>query len=177
MTDGSEAISETTRPSRMGAVCVALGAVAVAMLIVALAPLARCKPPAAVEVEPPVTSSLNLIGSPAPLNFALKDINGVEVNLASFKGKVILVNFWATWCPPCRADIEGSSQSKTAASTICVVLGLLVQDPMSKKTAPFVSAMKMNYPILDANDRQGIENAFGWAVLGHSGVDSNRRDG
>ncbi len=43
---------------------------------------------------------------------------------------------------------------------------MLVQDPMTKKTQPFASALKMNYPILDANDREDIENAFGGPFWG-----------
>ena len=44
---------------------------------------------------------------PAPLDYTLQDMNGHDVDLASFKGNVILLNFWATWCGPCKIEIPG----------------------------------------------------------------------
>src|SRR5215813_4119856 len=46
-------------------------------------------------------------GKPAKLNFTFKDINNKKVSLTDFKGKVIILDFWATWCVPCKAEIPG----------------------------------------------------------------------
>ena len=52
-------------------------------------------------------------GNPAP-NFTLKDLEGREVKLADLKGKVVVLNFWATWCPPCREEIPSMMQLNQA---------------------------------------------------------------
>ncbi len=50
-----------------------------------------------------------LVGQRAP-DFTLKDLEGKPVNLSSFKGKVVLLNFWATWCPPCKAELPSMNK-------------------------------------------------------------------
>ena len=50
-------------------------------------------------------------GKLANLDFILKDINGKEVSLSAYKGKVILLDFWATWCAPCKIEIPGQGNS------------------------------------------------------------------
>ena len=67
--------------------------------------------------------------SPRELDFTLKDMNGVDVNLASFKGKVILLNFWATWCGPCRAEIPSLVELQQQYADDLVVLGLPLTIP------------------------------------------------
>src|SRR5436190_18111544 len=167
------------KPSKL-AVFIAMAAVAIAILIVMLAPGADN--PAA---PPAVKGKGNLAGSPnsaaedaaadakaagkaAPLTFTLKDMNGVDVKLASFKGKPIVVNFWATWCGPCRAEIPSLVELNTQygeQGKDVVILGISVDDPI-EKLKPYATQMKMNYPVLVGNGRDDVQDAFGplWGI-------------
>jgi peroxiredoxin len=84
-----------------------MGAVALALLLVYLAP--GVTPPTvqdeSAQSGDDAATDAAYTGKTAPLHFTLKDMNGVEVKLNSFKGKVILLNFWATWCPPCVDEV------------------------------------------------------------------------
>ena len=73
-----------------------------------------------------------VVGKAAQLQFTLKDMNGVNVNLASFKGKVLLINFWATWCGPCRVEIPYLIELQNQYADDLVVLGVSVDDPAEK---------------------------------------------
>ena len=81
-------------------------------------------------------------------DFALETIDGTEVSLSDYRGDVVLVNFWATWCPPCRAeipDIEAAYQARQDDGF--VVLGINAEEPRAA-VAPFVQAIGMSYPVL-----------------------------
>ena len=106
------------------------------------------------------------IGSPARLDFTMTDMNGVDVKLASFKGKVILLNFWATWCGPCKVEIPDLVSLQDQYRDDLVVLGVLVQDEMNDTIPPFASQYKINYPLLDGNNREDVESAYGpfWGI-------------
>jgi len=167
------------RPSK-AAVFIAMAAVAVAILLVMLAPGGGAD-----TAAPATPSSGNLAGSPnsaeddaaadaklagkaAPLDFVLKDMNGVDVKLAAFRGKPIVVNFWATWCGPCRAEIPSLVELQTkysAEGTDVVILGVSVDDPVDK-LKPYAAMMKMNYPVLVGNGREDVMDAFGplWGI-------------
>ena len=77
-------------------------------------------------------------GKPAQLDFTLKDMNGKDVTLSAYKGKVILLDFWATSCGPCKIEIPGFVEMyKKYGPEGFVVLGVSVDDPVSK-LKPFV---------------------------------------
>lgn len=98
----------------------------------------------------------------ANLNFVLKDMSGKDFNLASQKGKVLLLDFWATWCGPCVIEMPWfvEFQSKYGAKGLSVV-GISVDDPVAK-LKPFGDKLKVNYPLLVGDRRDDIkEKAFG----------------
>ena len=104
-------------------------------------------------------------GKVAPLGFTLKDMNGVDVKLASFKGKIILLNFWATWCPPCKVEIPYLVELQNQYKDDLVILGFSVDDTPAD-LRPFAVEYKINYPLLVGNGREDVQDAFGpmWGI-------------
>jgi thiol-disulfide isomerase/thioredoxin len=88
----------------------------------------------------------------AALAFDLVDTNGHKQTLAQYKGKWVLVNFWATWCPPCRVEIPDLIALTRNNPKKLVVLGIAMdyQDP--KQVSDFVKAKGINYPIIMGDD-------------------------
>ena len=105
---------------------------------------------------------------PAPkaanLNFVLKDPGGRDFSLASQKGKVIVLDFWATWCPPCKVEIPWfvEFQSKYGPKGL-VIVGVSVDDSIAK-LKPFVDQYKINYPVLIGDGRDDIKAPGAYAV-------------
>jgi thiol-disulfide isomerase/thioredoxin len=167
-----------------------MGAVLVALALLTLMPTGSvdpdAPPPAANPAAAPlsgVDSGLSAVGMDAPLHFALKDVNGVHVQLDSFKGKVILVNFWATWCGPCKVEIPDLIELQREFPDQLVIVGIDVLDEWSR-VKPFADNLKVNYPLLDANNRKDVEDAFGpmWGlpttvIVGRDGKVAKRHSG
>jgi peroxiredoxin len=80
-------------------------------------------------------------------DFTLVDLNGQTWNLKSLRGKVVLLNFWATWCPPCRKEIPDLvALDKQFHDVGLLILG--IDDEEARKVTPFVAAQGISYPVL-----------------------------
>ena len=97
----------------------------------------------------------------ADLNFTVKDMNGASVRLADHKGKVILINFWATWCAPCKTElpafVELYDRYKDKG---LVILGVSADDD-AETLRSFAAEWKLNYPILVGRDEEDLLDAYG----------------
>ena len=96
---------------------------------------------------------------PAP-EFSLKDANGQTVRLADYRGKVVLLDFWATWCGPCKVEIPWFMEfEKEFKDQGFAVLGVSMDEDGWSAIKPYVQNMKMNYRVLLGND--AISTAYG----------------
>lgn len=90
-----------------------------------------------------------------PLDFSLPDLDGREVSLSEFRGKWVLVNYWATWCPPCLEELpELESFYTNHKEAGAVVLGVNMEDIGTDALRAFVDEQFLSYPILRASPAQ-----------------------
>jgi peroxiredoxin len=154
-----------TRPSRTTA-WLGMGAVLFALVLLMVATDRGYDP----DAPPPAADGDEfgdsaLVGRAAPMHFTLKDMDGADVQLASFKGKVVVLNFWATWCGPCKAEIPDLVSLQEQYRDDLVVLGISVDDT-PEKMRPYAEEFKINYPLLVGNGRDDVQNAYGplWGI-------------
>jgi thiol-disulfide isomerase/thioredoxin len=110
-----------------------------------------------------------------PTQVVIKSLDDKDVTVAQYKGKVVLVNFWATWCEPCKIEIPELIQLQTKYEPKgFTILGIAMDDEGKSVVAPFVQTKRydigggqqvpMNYPILIGSEE--IANKFG-GLLGY----------
>jgi cytochrome c biogenesis protein CcmG/thiol:disulfide interchange protein DsbE len=111
-------------------------------------------------------------GDAAMPSIVMKDLKDREVTLAQYKGQVVLVNFWATWCEPCKIEIPWMIEfQKKYSSRGFTILGVSMDEEGKKVVDPYLEKERfdvngqkvaMNYPILLGND--SIADKFGSIV-------------
>jgi peroxiredoxin len=146
----------TTRWIVAAAAALGAGVLAVPMLLGSDPPLYMDAPPLAASHEPACKAERQ-----ANLDFTLEDMNGAKVRLEDFRGKAILLNYWATWCGPCKVEIPIFNQLYAAYKDQgLVILGVSVDDdaPTLKE---FVKTTPMNYPVLLAAGQEDVLEAAG----------------
>lgn len=123
----------------------------------------RAPDPAAAAAGDTAASSLACPADakPANLSFTLNDMNGKRVALADFKGKVILLDFWATWCGPCKVEIPHFVEFQTQYGKDGLQILGVSTDDTADKLVPYAAEMKMNYPVLQGLGHDALMDAFG----------------
>jgi peroxiredoxin len=98
-------------------------------------------------------------GSAAP-DFQLKSLDGQQVRLSDFRGKAVLLNFWATWCAPCKIEMPWfvDLQKQYAAQGLQVI-GVAMDDSGEPAIAKFAKEMGVNYPVLIG--KEAVGDAYG----------------
>jgi peroxiredoxin len=90
-----------------------------------------------------------LIGKPAP-DFDLPNLEDKQIRLSDYRGKVVFLNFWATWCKPCREEMPSMEvMHKTLEKDGLVVLAVSIDRVTTKKDIPpFIKSMNLSFPVL-----------------------------
>jgi thiol-disulfide isomerase/thioredoxin len=84
----------------------------------------------------------------AQVNFTLKQLEGAPITLSQYRGKVVLIDFWATWCPPCRRSIPIlKSLYETYKDRNFIILGISLDESL-EELQKFVKENEINYPVL-----------------------------
>ncbi len=81
-------------------------------------------------------------------DFSLKSIDGKVIKLSDFRGKVVLLDFWATWCPPCKKGIPDLIEIQKSFNNEVQVIGITLDENPMKVVPSFVKEYKINYPVL-----------------------------
>jgi len=129
------------------------GLVFIALFVAILAMLASGKYLDRTRKHGPIKLVGNVQGVTAP-DFTLLSLDGSKVKLSDFRGKAVLLNFWATWCPPCKVEMPWFEElQKQYGKDGLVVLGVAMDDSEPASIAKFASELGVNYPVLLGTDK------------------------
>jgi thiol-disulfide isomerase/thioredoxin len=109
--------------------------------------------------EKPVTPEAMAKGESIAPDFSLADANGGNIKLSDYKGKIVIVDFWATWCPPCRKGIPDLISIKQQYGESIVIIGISMDTDSKSEVVPFIQKMGINYPIAYATPE--VAQAYG----------------
>lgn len=114
-------------------------------------------------------SDKNILDDRKAPGFTLKSTSGENISLANYAGKVVIIDFWATWCGPCRIGIPDLVEIQNEYKDQVVIIGIsLDQDNTKRNIIPFMQEFKINYPVvygtrqvvLDYGNIQAIPTTF-----------------
>lgn len=111
----------------------------------------------------PVEANPSAIKTKA-IDFKLKDLNGKELSLSDLKGKKVFLNFWATWCPPCKAEMpEIEKLYQETKDSDLVIVAVEIGEPLDT-VKPFIDKNKYNFKVLLDPD-QSVASKYGIASI------------
>lgn len=101
------------------------------------------------------------IGKTAP-DFTLQTLDGKEARLSDFRGQPVFINFWATWCPPCRAEIPDMQELYDNMDIEILAINMTDSESNEEGVATFVDDMELTFPVLmdmegEVSDRYNVK--------------------
>jgi thiol-disulfide isomerase/thioredoxin len=142
----------------------ALGAIGISLLYASMAPRARAAVSAAPAVSPrgslAASTILHFVKNPDPAPpFLIRDLFGNMISMPALNGKVVFLNFWATWCGPCREEIPELIALQSKYKDKLVVIGASEDEGPPEQVANFAKRMGVNYSIIMSSPQ--LEEEYG----------------